>query len=167
LAATVSVPQAGVAAGTADRLRPAGSWSASATQVQFLNDMQPLSSTYGVDTGAAEVNGQNFDQSVSLRADKNYIPYNDSEYDLGRHWATLDATIGIRDDSPSGSKLKFEAFADGKQISSTVLPIGQVQELKLDVTNVLRMQIKVTYASAADISNYCYGVWGDAQLRTG
>jgi hypothetical protein len=98
--------------------------------------------------------------------DKGYIPENDAEYNLGRHWRTFKAAIGPRDDAPTGCQLKFEAFADGKQISDATVPLGEAQHLKLDISHVLRLKIQVTYVSPTDISSYCYGVWGDARLET-
>lgn len=132
---------------------------------QYLQELEPLSSSNGAETGSADVNGQNYGRSVSFRVDKGYIPVNDAEYNLGRHWRTFEATIGLRDDAPTGCKLKFEAFADGKPINNVTLPLGEVRDLKLDVSNVLRLKIQVTYASPTDISNYCYGVLGDARLE--
>ncbi|MFF0290353.1 NPCBM/NEW2 domain-containing protein [Streptomyces sp. NPDC005262] len=134
--------------------------------VQYLSDLQPLSSSSGTDTGSAEVNGRNYARSTSLRVDKSYIPENDAEYNLGRDWRTFKATIGLRDDAPTGCRLKFEAFADGKLINDATLPLGETRDLKLDISHVLRLKIQVTYVSSTDISNYCYGAWGDARLET-
>ncbi|MET9759943.1 NPCBM/NEW2 domain-containing protein [Streptomyces sp. NPDC006372] len=136
------------------------------TGTQYLSDLQPLSSSSGADTGSAEVNGQNYAHSIFLRVDKGYIPENDAEYNLARPWRTFEVTIGLRDDAPTGCQLRFEAFADGKQISDATVSLGEARDLKLDISRVLRLKIQVTYVSPTDISSYCYGVWGDARLAT-
>lgn len=142
-----------------------GASSESAGSVQYLEDLEPLSSSNGVDTGSEEVSGQNYDRSVSLRIDKSSIPENDAEYNLGRHWRTMQVVIGLRDDSPTGCRAQFEVFADGKSINSTTLGLGRSQNLNFDVSNVLRLKIEVTYAAATDVSSYCYAVWGDAHMK--
>ncbi|MFE9727655.1 NPCBM/NEW2 domain-containing protein [Streptomyces sp. NPDC005794] len=134
--------------------------------MQYLSELQPLSSSNGTETGSAEVNGHNYARSTSLRVDKGYIPENDAEYNLGRHWRTFKATIGLRDDAPTGCRLKFEAFADGKLVTNATVTLGEARDLKLEISQVLRLKIQVTYVSPTDISSYCYGVWGDAHLET-
>ncbi|MCX5215879.1 NPCBM/NEW2 domain-containing protein [Kitasatospora sp. NBC_00240] len=130
----------------------------------YLSSNDPLSSAYGAENGAATVNGRNYARSVSLRTDRGSIPTNDAEYNLERAWQTLNATIGVRDDSPVGTALTFEAFVDGRPAFTQTLPLGQSQDLSLDVRGALRLKIVVTYATTADTASYCYGVWGDARL---
>lgn len=144
---------------------PSSGPSESATSEQYLQNLEPLSSSNGVSTGSAQVNGQSYARSVLLPIDKGSIPENDAEYNLGRHWRTLQAVIGLRDDSPTGCRATFEVFADGKSINSNTLGLGESRNLNLDVSNVLRIKIEVTYAAAADINSYCYAVWGDAHLN--
>ncbi|WP_406464620.1 NPCBM/NEW2 domain-containing protein [Streptomyces sp. NBC_01622] len=129
-----------------------------------MGDLEPLSSL-GLGTGAADVNGNAYARSIYFSSDK-IEPQNSAEYNLGRHWRTMTATIGLRDDSPTGCELRFDTFADGKPINSETLSIGESQDLKLDITHVLRMKFQVTYVSTADVTNYCYGVWGDARLAS-
>ncbi|MEU4039063.1 NPCBM/NEW2 domain-containing protein [Streptomyces collinus] len=133
--------------------------------MQYLQDLEPLSSSNGVNTGSAQVNGKNYDRSIFLAIDKSSIPEDDAEYNLGRHWRTMQASIGLRDDSPTGSRASFEVFADGKSINKMTLGLGESKNLSLDITNVLRMKIEVTYSSTTDISSDCYAVWGDARLN--
>ncbi|MEW2135559.1 NPCBM/NEW2 domain-containing protein [Streptomyces sp. NPDC005409] len=133
---------------------------------QYLGGLEPLTSPYGIETGSAEVNGHNYARSVSLRVDKSSIPENYAEYNLGRHWRTFEAAIGLQDDAPSGCQIEFEVFVDGKAINDTKLSLGEMRDLKLNISNALRLKIQATYASSTDISNYCYGVWGGARLGT-
>ncbi|MFB7615701.1 NPCBM/NEW2 domain-containing protein [Kitasatospora sp. NPDC056181] len=146
---------------------PPGSGSPTTTftaGTQYLSDNDPFSSTYGVENGAALVNGTNYAHSVSLRTDLTSIPSNAAEYNLERSWQTFSATIGARDDSPTGTVLTFEVLVDGRSVAQQTLSLGQSQQLTVDVRNALRLKIVVTYATTADLSPYSYGVWGDARL---
>ncbi|MFG2472679.1 NPCBM/NEW2 domain-containing protein [Streptomyces canus] len=134
------------------------------SQVKYLSDIEPLRSEFGVANEAAETGGEQYPHSVVMRADKGYVPYGDAEYNLGRKWRSLDATIGLRDDSPSEAVLKFEVFADGTRLHEERMKIGESSNISLDVSDKLRLTIKVSYASSEEIDDYCYGVWGDARL---
>ncbi|MDQ0714008.1 hypothetical protein QFZ55_003460 [Streptomyces luteogriseus] len=134
------------------------------SQEQYLSETDPLSSEYGVENGSAEINGEQYSQSVVMRADKSYVPYGDAEYNLGRKWRSFDAIIGLRDDSPSKAALKFEIFADGERLHNERMEVGESNEITLNVSGKLRLTLKVSYDSSEDIDTYCYGVWGDARL---
>ncbi|WP_194238575.1 NPCBM/NEW2 domain-containing protein [Streptomyces spongiae] len=136
------------------------------SQEQYLSEIDPLRSEYGVENESAEIDGEQYSQSVAMRADKSYVPYGDAEYNLGRKWRSFDATIGLRDDSPSESVLKFEVFGDGKVLYEEQMEIGESSEIDLNVSGKLRLTLKVSYQSSEDIDSYCYGVWGDARLST-
>uniref|UniRef100_A0AAU2ACG9 NPCBM/NEW2 domain-containing protein n=1 Tax=Streptomyces sp. NBC_00093 TaxID=2975649 RepID=A0AAU2ACG9_9ACTN len=125
--------------------------------------MEPLKSTQGVDTSAAEINGRGFARSVTLTANA-AGPVNSAEYNLGRHWRTFTATIGLRDDSPTGGVLTFEVTVDGTRKYRGKIPLGESRDIELDVNDALRLELTVTY-SGQDAGNYYYGSWGDAQLE--
>ncbi|MFD7026988.1 NPCBM/NEW2 domain-containing protein [Streptomyces sp. NPDC059917] len=130
---------------------------------RYLADLEPLDSA-GLGTGSADVNGTPFARSVFLAVDKGSRPQGYAEYDLGRDWRTLTATIGLRDDSPTGCELRFESAADGRTLDSETLGIGESRQVALDVTRALRLKLQVTYASTTDVTQYCHGVWADARL---
>ncbi|MFI5979806.1 NPCBM/NEW2 domain-containing protein [Streptomyces sp. NPDC051555] len=130
---------------------------------RYLADLDPLDSS-GLGTGSADVNGNPYARSVFLAVDKGSRAQGSAEYDLGRDWRTLTATIGLRDDSPTGCALRFETVADGRTLDSRTLGIGQSQEITLDVAHVLRVRLQAAYASPADVTRYCHAVWGDARL---
>ncbi|GAA2656905.1 NPCBM/NEW2 domain-containing protein [Streptomyces vastus] len=134
------------------------------SQEQYLSETDPLSSEYGVENGSAEINGEQYSQSIAMRADKSSVPYGDAEYNLGRRWQSFDATIGLRDDSPSESALNFEVFADGERLHEERMKVGESSEIALNVSGKLRITLKVSYDSSEIIDTYCYGVWGDARL---
>ncbi|MFJ9106267.1 NPCBM/NEW2 domain-containing protein [Streptomyces sp. NPDC102405] len=138
--------------------------SGSASQTQYLSDLDPLKSTQGVDTSIVEINGEGFARSVTLIVNA-AGPVNSAEYNLGRHWDRFSATAGLRDDSPTGGKLTFEVSVDGKQEYSETIPLGKSQEIDLDVSDALRLKLTVTYSGQDDGSSY-YGSWGNAHLQS-
>ncbi|MEU6228293.1 NPCBM/NEW2 domain-containing protein [Streptomyces sp. NPDC047042] len=129
-----------------------------------LVEVDPLSSSYGIESGSADVAGKTFPQSVSLRVDKNSIPANDAEYTLGGKWKLFDAAIGVRDDSPTGGRLTFQVFADGASLYSQELAKGEPREIHLKVSGIQTLKIKVSFTAGEYYDNYSYGVWGDARV---
>lgn len=132
------------------------------SEARYLNELEPLTSTQGVDNSAAEINGRGYARSVTLTTSA-AGPVNSVEYNLGRHWRTFTATIGLRDDSPTGGVLTFEVTVDGARKQREKIPLGESREIELDVSDALRLGLTVTY-SGQDAGNYYYGSWGDAQL---
>ncbi|WP_437053424.1 NPCBM/NEW2 domain-containing protein [Streptomyces sp. enrichment culture] len=133
------------------------------SQTQYLSTLDPLTSTQGVDTSTAEINGEGFARSVTLIVNA-AGPIASAEYNLGRHWGTFSATAGLRDDSPTGGKLTFEVSVDGKDEYRETIPLGQSQKIELDVSDALRLKLTVTY-SGQDAGSSYYGSWGDALLK--
>lgn len=134
------------------------------SQTQYLSDLDPLTSTQGVDTSTVEINGEGFARSVTLIVNA-AGPVGSAEYNLGRHWNRFSATAGLRDDSPTGGRLTFEVSVDGKQEYRETIPLGESQKIELDVSNALRLKLTVTY-SGKDAGNTFYGSWGNAFLRS-
>ena len=121
----------------------------------FLADLQPVSGYRS--TAPATVSGIPYAHSVQLGASSSGESV---EYDLGRHYRRLQATIGLRDDSGSSDQVKIEVFGDGRSLFSQVMAIGQAAPLDVDVTGVLRLKLSATRVSTA----CCAGtsaVWGD------
>ncbi|MFF1722186.1 NPCBM/NEW2 domain-containing protein [Streptomyces sviceus] len=126
--------------------------------------MDPLTSTQGVDTSSAEVNGRGYPRSITQTTSTGG-PVNEAEYNLGRHWQRLKATIGLRDDSPTRAKLTFQVSADEKQLLSKSVSLGEDVKIDLDLDGALRLKLTVTYGGQDP--NYVYGTWGDVQLIAG
>lgn len=133
-----------------------------AAQSRYLSELDPLTATQGVDTSAVEINGRGFARSVTLTANA-AGPINSAEYNLGRHWKTFTATAGLRDDSPTGGELTFEVAIDGTRKFREIISLGESRDVKLDVSNALRLKLTVTY-TGQDAGSVYYGSWGDAQL---
>lgn len=148
LAATFTGTSTGV--GTAAEPRPT---------LVYLVALTPLEGS--AETGSAEVNGLVYPRSIAqlVNASKTV---NELEYHLGRHWKSFQATVGLRDDSPSGGTLSFVVSLDGTPAHQTELSVGQAGNIAVDVGGAFRMKLTVTY-SGQDWRAY-YGVWGDARL---
>ncbi|MFF9623738.1 NPCBM/NEW2 domain-containing protein [Streptomyces griseosporeus] len=142
-----------------------GETTGEAAQSRYLSELDPLTATQGVDTSTAEINGTGFARSVTLTANA-AGPVNSAEYNLGRHWTTFIATVGLRDDSPTGGSLTFEAAVDGTRKFRETIHLGASREVKLDVRDALRLKLTVSY-TGQDAANLYYGSWGDAQLLEG
>jgi hypothetical protein len=138
--------------------------SSPASQSRYLSELEPLTSTQGVDTSAVEINGKGFARSVTLTANA-AGPVNSAEYNLGRHWHTFTATVGLRDDSPTGGTLTFEVVIDGTREYRETIRLGESQAVRLDVSGALRLKLTVTY-TGHDAGNVYYGSWGDAGLKS-
>ncbi len=130
-------------------------------KVQYLADLNSVSNLGPVVTGNAEVNGNNYLNSVILE-----MVTGGSfsvSYDTGRSWHLLEATIGLRDDSPQNEEYEFQVFADGSPIYSQLLSLGQSRHIELNITGVLRIELRATLASP-NWYGATYGVWGNADL---
>lgn len=123
----------------------------------YLADLSSLSGGSG--TGDAAVNGQDFPTSVIV--EMNPGP-GDVAYNLGRSWQRFEATIGLDDSSPEGEKVQFQVVADGHSLYTHVFSLGQSVAINLNVTGVLRLELKTTLASS--YINAAEAVWGNASL---
>lgn len=126
--------------------------------------MEALSASYGTDPGSVELRGETFPQSIALRVDKNSIPANEVEYNLGGQWKAFDATIGVTDPSPTGGRLTFEIFGDGRSLRSTELGKGTPVKIHIGVTGIQTLKLKVKFTAGEYYNDYSYGAWGDARL---
>lgn len=66
------------------------------------------------------------------------------EYNLGRDWDRLMATVGIADDSDASAQYRVQVFGDDNELWNQVLGFAQQQVLDVDVTRVLRLKVVVT-----------------------
>lgn len=138
---------------------PSGSAPSQGGASQYLANLNPVAGSGDTFTGSEEVNGQTYANSVFLEV--NPGPANVS-YNLGRQWHHLQATLGLSDDSPENEQVQFQILADQRTIYSHVFELGQSQQINLDVTGVLRLELIAT-----EVSSYVgqtEAVWGNAEL---
>src|SRR4051794_32017895 len=130
-----------------------------ATEPTYLSDLPTVSG--GINTGSAEVNGTLIAKSLIM--DPTFGP-DQVEYNLGRHWKHLQATVGIRDDSATNAQVRMDAFGDERPLYSQVFALGQSDQIDLDVLGVLRLRLVATLTSKPN--GQATPVWGDAKLSS-
>jgi len=128
---------------------------------RYLADLETVESAGSFDLGNDQVaiNGTTYVHAVWL---KRYSCDSASvQYDLGRHFRQFVSTAGLSDDSPSDAVVRMEVLADGRAVWTADLRLGKTQPIKLDVTGVLRLQLRVT-----TIKGECYNraAYADAQV---
>jgi len=153
LAPHSAMPVSGPVVGT-----PSPAPSASSSR-QYLAYLTPVSGNVHVYTGSAIANGSNYLNSVML-----YMTFGSTsaEYNIERQWRILDATIGLRDDSPQKEEFELQVFADGNPIYSHLFGLGQSQHIRLNIVGVLRLELRGTVVGG--FYGNAYGIWGDAEL---
>jgi hypothetical protein len=104
----------------------------------------------------ANINGQSYPHSILFYG---CCPAT-ADYDLGRHYRRLKATLGVNDEAPSDARSTFEVFLDGRKVYSTIVKLGKPATLDLDVSDILRLRMIMTGGVGGDYR----AVWGDAQL---
>lgn len=124
---------------------------------QYLADLNSVSGSGDLFTGSAEVNGRYFANSVYLSNPPGNVSYN-----IGRQWKDLEATVGLSDDSPENEKVQFQILADQRSIYNHVFVLGQSQQINLDVTGVLRLELIATLVSP--YVGQTEAVWGNAEV---
>jgi hypothetical protein len=107
----------------------------------YLTEARPVESS-GYSEGARSVNGVVHAQSIAFTVRQ----YSESaEFDLARRAVRFRATVGLSDRSSDATgRAQFDVFADGKNVYSRQLGLGQSEVLDLDMTDVLRLRIAVT-----------------------
>jgi hypothetical protein len=128
----------------------------SAAEPLYLSDLSSL--TGAPYNGEADVNGEYFPRSVQVYL--NPGPQ-EVEYDLGRDWQRLQATVGMRDDSASDAQVRIEMFGDNNLLYSHVFGLGQSEPVDVDVSNVLRLRLVATLAEGGSGAT---AALGDARL---
>lgn len=106
------------------------------------------------------INGDAYAHAVSADLDT-WTGKSDWQYDLGRHYRTLTATLGLSDASNSGCKARFEVLLDGRRVYHQDLKFGTAEPLKVDVTGALRLRFAITVLSE---DTNCVGTLGDPQI---
>ncbi len=128
--------------------------------VGSLADVEPVTrdDCDYVETGEANVNGDFLQDSLMIK------PYGDNvcvvEYDFGRDWKSLKFTAGIADQSPSNTKVRIEVLGDGKELLNKQVAFAETTDVDLDVTDVLRLRIQVTWL-AGDSNSQMRAVLGN------
>lgn len=99
----------------------------------------------------------------------NYSENNPAEaiYSLGRRYSRFKATVGVADDnSDLNTQVVFKVVGDGNTLyQSGPLKVGVIDNVDVDVSNVLTLQLKVAHiANTGDRTPDT--IWGNARLST-
>jgi hypothetical protein len=128
---------------------------------QYLANVNTVTNSGQMTTGSVEVNGVVYANSVILDPNPGY-PASIS-YNLGRQWGKLDMTVGLSDDSAEHQSVQFQLVGDGNTIYTHTFVLGQSQNVALNVTGVLRLDITATVLSTSYVGPIS-AVLGNADL---
>jgi hypothetical protein len=137
---------------------PAQSRTLGGKVVRYLSDMERVEGEYPA-TGAFSING--VARAHSLAFDQ-YLTSYATEYDLGRAFDSFKVTIGLRDDSNSAGRTRFEVFLDGRSAAARTVGLGKAVDLDIPVGGVLRLRLVATPVHTRSVE--VFSTWGDARL---
>ncbi|MEX1133318.1 MAG: PASTA domain-containing protein [Acidimicrobiia bacterium] len=121
--------------------------------VILLEDMEPLQMTRGwfdVEFGQGDINGNRYIHSLVVVDGSNSLGDGLAEYNLGRDFDRLRATAGYDDNALATGEMRLEILGDGTLLFSNDYQLGEEEELLIDVTGVLRLEIRVTTLCCED-----------------
>lgn len=136
--------------------------SGSSAPVTYIEDLQAASGSQPYDTqGVAEVNGVSYPHSQGAQ-----FCFGSNErqwtYVLGRKYASFQAVIGLSDNSVSDAEIQFTVLADGRQVYSKNLQVGQKAVLDVSVRNVLQMELDTILLTQDGGCGAATGEWANA-----
>ncbi len=123
----------------------------------YLADLQSVEGS-GMDTGPVTINGATYAHSVSHGT--GYGEADSTQYDLGRHYRTFTATVGLTDDSDYHLSVLFEVYVDEKRRFSAALSLGQAKTFTISVQGGLRLRLAMTSLKGEGGR----AAWGDARI---
>lgn len=133
---------------------------------QYLADLEPISGGTP-DSTPRDIRGTTYLHSISAqtggcaRNQKAAFVYN-----LGTHFRSLDAVVGLSDESTETARVEVEVVADGASLSAAIVTVGHPKTVHVAVTERLHATLQQTYlgpnpnlcSEAGDV------VWGDARV---
>jgi hypothetical protein len=133
---------------------------------QYLADLEPISGG-APDSTPHDIRGMTYLHSISAqtggcaRNQKAAFVYN-----LGTHFRSLDAVVGLSDESTEAARVEVEVVADGASLFTAVVIVGHPRTVHVAVTGRLHVTLQQTYlgpnpnicSEAGDV------VWGDARV---
>ncbi|WP_322778319.1 NPCBM/NEW2 domain-containing protein, partial [Frankia sp. Cas4] len=138
---------------------------------RFLTDLTVIESDGKVESGSGSISGTKLPHSVILQANHYDDPKNvaRAEYDLGRDYRRLQATVGLADDARSNAVYQIEIYGDDRRLASHTVRLGNSVPIDLDVTGILRLRLTTTRVDGDvvdnDYSHYASAsVFGDARI---
>jgi hypothetical protein len=70
------------------------------------------------------------------------------EYDLGRRYRRLEATVSMRDDTNMATNVTYEVIVDGRMLFSSAVRLGVASRFDLNVARGLRLRLLIRNMAA-------------------
>ncbi|MFG2681782.1 NPCBM/NEW2 domain-containing protein [Streptomyces sp. NPDC048392] len=118
-------------------------------------------------TGSYSVDGTAYSNSVAAQVSKPCGSGADPEvleYQLGRKWKTLKATVGLSDDSDSDFTMAFEVYLDDALKESFTFGVNHHRNVSISVVGVARVKLRAIYSKGPDVCGIDFAVWGNARV---
>lgn len=123
----------------------------------FLSTLNPLTSNCR--TGSAKAGGKDLNQSITCTVGSGTNPRPaTADYTLSGRADGLVATVGISDDSVTGSTANVRVLGDGRPLGTVDVSFGQTKSLEASTAGVIRLQFEVSGSPNVRV------VLGDARL---
>jgi serine/threonine protein kinase len=124
----------------------------------WLVDVDPVEGGYDWQRGPRNINGQTYERSLYVPDTCDIGTSEIAGYNLGRLHKRFHAIIGVADDASESEVIRFVVLLDGTPALTRDLRIGQQATVDLDVTDVLRLTLRLD--GTCDEG----AVWADPQL---
>jgi hypothetical protein len=123
------------------------------------------------DQGAYSVDGVTYGHSVVLNPGCQNDDGGDFwiEYDLGRSWSLLTATVGASDTDADDAAFSYTVYGDGAVLASGHATLSRPESLRINVSGHLRLRLMISDPASTNrecgFSNGPHDyVWGNAEL---
>lgn len=133
---------------------------------QYLADLEPLSGGTP-DTAPQDIRGTTYLHTISAQTG-GCARNQEAEfvYNLGTHFRSFDAVVGLSDQSTDAARVQVRIVADGQSLFTAIVSVGHPKTVHVAVAKKLHLTVGQTYlgpdphlcSEAGDV------VWGDARL---
>lgn len=135
---------------------------ATAPVERYMFEMNPI--TDGIEEGPVSISGETYPRSFQAALSYGAAPWS-REWDLGRDFRVLRATIGLEDSSAiADAEVQFEVRTDGTTIFNERLFLGEARLVELDVAGALRVEISATVLTDGGFTYQAHAAFGDPVL---
>lgn len=129
------------------------------------------SSTGVNDQGSYSIDGATYGHSVVLNPGCQNGDGGDFwiEYDLGKSWSLLTATVGASDTDADDAAFSYTVYGDGRVLASGHATLSRPESLRVNVSGYLRLRLMISDPASTNrecgFSNGPHDyVWGNAML---
>lgn len=136
-----------------------------AYQWTWLNTFSKVGTDSGWYSDPADANGVHYAHPLVNRSDCYGDGENWIEFDLGRHFKQLEATVSMRDDAQTDARSSFTVIVDGQTVASGDVRLGISKRFNVGVGKGLRLRLQETNPAAG--SRACTDgnvVWGNIRV---